>query len=305
MTTDLAAARPLAGRVILITRAREQADRFAALLEQAGASVLVAPTIAIEPPESWAPLDEALARSHEYQWAIFTSVNGVEMVRRRLERIGRGGEAFQSCRIAAIGPATADALRTWGVATEVIPDEYVAEGLAERLRPLIRGRDRVLLARAAETRDMLVRALEAMGAGVDEVAAYRTRAATHQAPDLRRALERGEIDVVTFTSSSTAKNFAALFGREELSALMAGVTVACIGPITRDTASALSLRTEIMPDAYTIPALAESDRGPLRTPEKLEEEAGTCRIRSTDRDDCENRHWSGRWSGRPRSERRT
>src|SRR5262249_42307583 len=115
MTTELAAARPLAGCVILVTRAREQADRFATLLQQAGARVLVAPTIAIEPPESWAPLDEALARSHEYQWAIFTSVNGVEMVRRRLERVGRGAEALRSCRIAAIGPATADALRAWGV----------------------------------------------------------------------------------------------------------------------------------------------------------------------------------------------
>src|SRR5262249_35455758 len=159
--------------------------------------------IEIEPPDSWVPLDEALARSHEYQWALFTSVNGVEMVRRRLERVGRTGEALQSCRIAAIGPATADPLRAWGVVVEVVPEEYVAEGLAERLRPLIGRGDRVLLARAAETRDMLVRALEGMGAGVDEVAAYRTRAATHQASDLRRALERGEIDVVTFTSSST------------------------------------------------------------------------------------------------------
>jgi uroporphyrinogen III methyltransferase/synthase len=258
MTTDLASTLPLAGRVIAVTRAREQADRFAALLEQAGARVLLAPTIVIEPPESWAPLDDALARSREYQWVIFTSVNGALTVRRRLERLGRGREALASCRIAAIGPATAEALRLWGVPAEVVPEEYVAEGLAERLRSVIRRRDRVLLPRAAETRDVLVRQLEAMGALVDEVAAYRTQAATGPAADLRGALRRREIDVVTFTSSSTVKNFAALWHREELAALMAGVSVACIGPITRRTARECGLSTEIMPDVYTIPALAKA-----------------------------------------------
>ena len=258
MTTDVASALPLAGRVVLVTRARAQADRFAELLEQAGARVLLAPTIVIEPPDSWAPLDAALGRSQHYRWAIFTSVNGVEMVRRRLEQLGRGRETLASCRIAAIGPATAEALRAWGLPAEVVPEEYVAEALAERLRPLIHPGERVLLPRAAETRDVLVRALEALGAVVDEVAAYRTRAATEQAADLRDALRRREVDVVTFTSSSTVKHFAALWSPTELAMLMAGVTVACIGPITRRTASQLGLHTEIMPDAYTIPALARA-----------------------------------------------
>jgi uroporphyrinogen III methyltransferase/synthase len=249
---------PLAGRVVLVTRPREQADRFAALLEHAGARVLVAPTIVIEPPDSWAPLDDALARSQEYQWAIFTSVNGAAMVRRRLEELGRGSETLASCRIAAIGPATAEALQGWGLRAEVVPAEYVAEGLAQELRPLIRRRERVLLPRAAETRDVLVRELEAMGAVVDEVAAYRTRAATETAADLRDALERREIDIVTFTSSSTVKNFAALWSPDDLPRLMAGVAVACIGPITRRTASALGLDTTIMPDRYTIPALTRA-----------------------------------------------
>jgi uroporphyrinogen III methyltransferase/synthase len=258
MMRDPSTVRPLAGRVILVTRAREQAERFAALLEQAGARVLLAPTIIIEPPDSWAPLDEALARSREYQWAIFTSVNGAEMVRRRLEHLGRGCEALASCRIAAIGPATAEVLRTWGLPAEVVPAEYVAEGLAERLRPLIRRQERVLLPRAAETRDVLVRELESMGAVVDEIAAYRTRAAKDRAQDLCGAFRRREVDVVTFTSSSTVKNFAALWSPDELAPLMAGVTVACIGPITRRTATALGLRTDIMPEEYTIPALARA-----------------------------------------------
>lgn len=258
MSMDLTTALPLAGRVILVTRAREQAGRFVTLLEEAGARVLMVPTIVIEPPDSWAPLDEALARSREYHWAIFTSVNGVEMVRRRLERAGRGSEALASCRIAAIGPATAAALRAWGLLAEVVPEEYVAEGLVRRLRSLIQPRERVLLPRAAETRDLLVRELGAMGAVVNEVAAYRTRAATERAAGLREALARRGVDVVTFTSSSTVRNFAALFSKGELAPLMAGVTIACIGPITGATAAALGLSTQIMPDEYTIPALARA-----------------------------------------------
>jgi uroporphyrinogen III methyltransferase/synthase len=258
MTTDLASVLPLAGRVVVVTRAREQADRFAALLEQAGARVVLAPTIVIEPPDSWAPLDDALARSRQYQWAVFTSVNGAEMVRRRLDHLGWGREALAACRIAAIGPATAAALTAWGLPPEVVPAEYVAEGLAECLRPLIHCQERVLLPRAADTRDVLVRELEAMGALVDEVPAYRTRAATEEAGDLREALRRREVDVVTFTSSSTVRNFATLWDPAELAPLMAGVAVACIGPITRRTAAALGLSTEIMPDTYTIPALARA-----------------------------------------------
>ena len=257
-TTGLAATLPLAGRVILVTRPREQAERFATLLEAAGATVLVAPTIAIEPPSSWEPLDEALGRASRYEWVIFTSVNGVAMARLRLERAGRGSEVFASCRLAAIGPATAEALRVWGRAPEVVPDEFVAEGLADRLRSLIRRGDRVLLPRAAETRDVLVRELQAMGADVDEVAAYRTRAATERAPSLRDALSRRTVDVVTFTSSSTVKSFVALWTAGELGPLMDGVAVACIGPVTAATAAASGLVTLIMPDEYTIPALARA-----------------------------------------------
>jgi uroporphyrinogen III methyltransferase/synthase len=258
MTGDQAAARPLAGRVILVTRAEEQAGSFAALLEAAGGRVLLAPTIVIEPPLSWAPLDAALGRAREYQWAIFTSVNGVRAVRRRLEREGRGADVLARCRVAAIGPATAAALSEWGLAPEIVPDEYVAESLVQRLRPCVRAGDRVLLARAAETRDVLVRLLGETGAVVDEVAAYRTRAAAERAEGVRAALSRGEVDIVTFTSSSTVRNFAALFDPRDLGRLMSGVTVACIGPITREAASAVGLATSVMPSEYTIPALARA-----------------------------------------------
>ena len=256
--TDVEAAKPRGGRVIVATRAREQAGRFGTLLEEAGGRVLAVPTIAIEAPASWAALDAALAAAGSYHWLIFTSANGVEMVRRRLVETGPGAEALRGPRVAAIGPATAEALRRWGLAPELVPDEYVAEGLVAGLRGLVRAGERVLLPRAAETRDLLVRELAAMGASVDEVAAYRTRPAVEGAAELMAALEAGSVDVVTFTSSSTVRHFAALFAEGELARLMAGVLVACIGPVTAATAAEHGLSTAIEPEEYTIPALARA-----------------------------------------------
>ena len=248
--------RPLAGKVVVVTRAAAQAGALRDALEAEGARVVVAPTIAIEPPADWAPLDAALERATTYRWIIFTSVNGVEMVRRRLAERGCGAEALRGPRLAAIGPATAAALAGWGLTPDLVPDEYVAEGLAEALTGRLVPGDRALLPRAAETRDLLVRELAARGATVDEVPAYRTRPVEGAGAALRALLARGEVDVVTFTSSSTARHFAALFEPGELPPLMRGVRVACIGPITRATAGELGLVTTIMPAEYTIPALA-------------------------------------------------
>ncbi len=254
--TEVRGGKPLSGRVVLVTRAREQAGGFAALLEAAGARVMLVPTIAIEPPSSWAPLDAALTQ--DYDWVVFTSVNGVAMVRLRVEATGQGRGLLERSRRAAIGPATAAALGEWGLPAEVVPGEYVAEGLLERLRPLVAPGARVLLPRAAETRDVLVRELTAQGALVTEVAAYRTRAATEHAAGLREALAEGRVDVVTFTSSSTVRSFCALFAPGELPRLLRGVTVACIGPITRATAEDRGLAAHIVPEDYTVPALARA-----------------------------------------------
>src|SRR5207249_1083116 len=152
-----------------------QAAVFVRLLSEAGADVIEAPTIAIEPPERWDLLDRAIAGLDAVGWVVFTSVNGVAMFDARLRQAGRAWTALAAKRIAAIGPATAAALAEHGVATEVVPEEYRAEGLVEALRPLLRRGDRVLLPRAAQTRDVLVKALESLGADVNEVPAYRTR----------------------------------------------------------------------------------------------------------------------------------
>jgi uroporphyrinogen III methyltransferase / synthase len=266
------ARRPLRGRRIVVTRAAAQAPTFARLLEEAGAEIIEAPTIAIEPPPSWEPLDRALTRAGRFRWVIFTSVNGVAMVDARLAHHGRSWSVFGRAQVAAIGPATATALAEHGIRAEVVPQEYRAEGLIDGLRTLVRPRDLVLLPRAAETRDVLVRELSALGADVLEVPAYRTRGVSASAETLRRALASGTVDAVTFTSSSTARNFALLFTDAERSRLLHGVTIASIGPITAATARSFGLATTIMPARYTIPALAQAindyfqDRAPASGP---------------------------------------
>src|SRR5262245_13627040 len=250
--------RPLAGRTIVVTRAAAQAARFTQLLESLGARVLEAPAIVITPPASWEPLDAALDALDTFTWVIFTSVNGVAMVDRRLPARGLAWSALAGRRVAAIGPATADALGEHGVRADLVPHEYRAEGLLARLRGVITPADRVLLPRAAATRDVLVTGLRRLGAQVTEVPAYATRRAEAGTARLREALAAGTIDAVTFTSSSTARNFAELFTEDERREWLTRAIVASIGPITAATAAEYGLQTDVMPSEYTIPALARA-----------------------------------------------
>jgi uroporphyrinogen III methyltransferase / synthase len=251
-------ARPLEGRTIVVTRAAAQAQRFIELLEAAGARVLAAPAIVIGPPSSWEPLDTALGALDTFTWVIFTSVNGVAMVDRRLAARRLAWPALAGRRVAAIGPATADALAEHGVRADLVPGEYRAEGLLERLRGVVTPADRVLLPRAAQTRDVLVTGLRRLGVQVTEVPAYATRRAEAGTARLREALASGTIDAVTFTSSSTARNFAELFTEDERRIWLGRVTVASIGPITAATAAEYGLTTDVMPGEYTVPALAQA-----------------------------------------------
>jgi uroporphyrinogen III methyltransferase / synthase len=246
----------LQGRTVVVTRASEQAQRFVELLEAAGARVLQAPTIVIEPPSSWAPLDRALDALATFTWAIFTSVNGVAMVDRRLRQRGLSWSGFARLRLAAIGPATAEALAEHGVQPAVVPADYRAEGLVVRLRGEIAAADRVLIARATQARELLSRELVRLGATVTEVPAYTTRRVEASAARLRAALATRAVDAVTFTSSSTARNFAEMLTEDERRTWLEGVTVASIGPVTAATAAEYGLATHVMPREYTIPALA-------------------------------------------------
>jgi uroporphyrinogen III methyltransferase/synthase len=180
------------------------------------------------------------------------------MVDRRLGARSTPWAAIARKRVAAIGPATADALAEHGVRPEIVPSEYRAEALVERLRTVVGPGDRVLLPRAKETRDVLVVELRRLGAAVTEVAAYQTRRIDDGVVRLREALASGSVDAVTLTSSSTARNFAEQFTDEERSAWRGRITVASIGPITAATAAEYGLSTDVMPSEYTIPALARA-----------------------------------------------
>jgi uroporphyrinogen III methyltransferase/synthase len=252
--------RPLIGRRILVTRPREQASALAATLEDLGAEAVLFPTIAIEAAADPAALDRAVVQAGTYDWIVFTSANGVRVFFDRIAALGRDVRELARARIAAIGPATADALVGRLVRPAVVPDEYRAEGLLEAMGAAVDGR-RVLLPRAAGARAILPDTLRARGALVDEVVAYAAVVPPGADVDgLRAALAAGEIDAVTFTSSSTVTNFAAIVGTDAVAALARAERplVACIGPVTATTARRLGLRVDVMPESYTVAALAQS-----------------------------------------------
>ena len=249
--------KPLFGKRILVTRAREQASAFGQRLEAAGAEVVEFPAIQIEPPESWEPLDAAVARIREYQWVIFTSANGVRHFWDRLRHAGRDARDLSGIQVCAIGPATAAALVDRGIRADVVPAEFRAEALAAAVGAEGMRGARVLLARAAEAREVLPDQLTRGGAAVDVVPAYRTVRNTANADELRGLLRDGKIDAVTFTSSSTVRYFLEQVGAEAAERLR-GVVVASIGPITADTAARHGIATDVMPDSYTISALADA-----------------------------------------------
>jgi uroporphyrinogen III methyltransferase/synthase len=239
---------------VVVTRAREQAQEMCALLEELGAEPIEFPAIAVVPPADCTPLDEAIAALDRYDWVVFTSVNGVRSFWDRLATLGKNRGALAGVHIAAIGPATARALRDRGVAADFVPAKYVAEEIAAGLGD-VRGQ-RFLLPRADLAREALARLLREAGAAVDELVAYRT-VAGEGGSDVRAMLQRGEIDAVTFTSSSTVRYFLQRIG-PEATRLLDGVLIACIGPITARTAQQLGLHADVVAEEYTVGGLVRS-----------------------------------------------
>jgi uroporphyrinogen III methyltransferase / synthase len=248
--------RPLWGKTVMVTRSREQASRLVDLLAAAGARCLEVPTIEIAPPADFAPLDAALQHLSRYEWVIFTSANGVSAFMDRLFHMGLDVRVLGRARLAVIGPATAQALRNYGLVADVVPDTFQAEGLLEALTPRLLGGTRILLARAEQARDVLPDGLTELGVKLDVVPVYRAVPPKDVPPEAAGALADGQVDILTFTSSSTVHNFAGLVGKDRFQQLAARAAVASIGPITTATLSEYDITPQIEPAAFTIPALA-------------------------------------------------
>lgn len=250
--------RPLFGRRILVTRAREQASDFKAMLAERGADCIEFPTIGIAPPPSWEPLDSAVARLSSYDWVIFTSVNGVRFFMERLRNAGLDSRELKGVRLAAIGPKTAEALEGYGLRPDLVPTEYRAESILTGLAGDGAAGKRFLLPRAMVARDVLPATLRERGATVDVAPAYQTVLPTGRSEEILRLLRGGEIDCLTFTSSSTVSNFFSLFNKEEILPCLETSVIACIGPITAETARKFGLSVDVIPKEYTIPGLTEA-----------------------------------------------
>jgi uroporphyrinogen III methyltransferase/synthase len=254
--------KPLFGKHIVTTRPREQAMELVELLEGLGAAVTEAPTIRIVPPDDYAPLDEAAARAGTFDWIVFTSVNGVDYFMQRL--LGGPGDVrdLKNVRLCAIGVGTADRLARFGMRADVMPAEYRLETVVEALRNSgdLAGK-RFLLPRADVARELLAGELRRFGASVTEVTAYRAipvEGERRGEPDIYRLLLDKQVDIVTFTSASTVRNFVRLYGKEQAADLLGSTTVASIGPVTAEAAEQCGIRTAIMPSEHTIPGLVEA-----------------------------------------------
>jgi uroporphyrinogen III methyltransferase / synthase len=243
---------PLAGRRVVVTRARVQASDLTSTLRALGADVVELPAIRIEPVLASAEIDAALDRLDDYGFIILTSANGVDSFFDRLADRGQDARAIEAATtVVAIGPATAAALADRGVRADIVPERFVAEGILEALAARDLSDERVLVARAREARADLIEGLRARGAEVDEVALYDTVPQAASKDEIEAALSA---DYLTFTSSSTVRNFMALLddeGRRQAAQLR----VVSIGPITSETARDEGLTVHREADEFTIPGL--------------------------------------------------
>ena len=263
----------LRGIRVLVGRARHQAGALSAELCKLGANVLEIPFIEIRKPRSFKPLDTALRNLATYDWLILTSVNGVEAMWERMSKLRFKGALPSGLRVAAIGPATKKAIEQRGAKVDVVPKEYVAESVVRSLRSKVKGK-RVLLVRAKVARDVIPQQLRRAGAHVDVVEAYETVVPQRSRTRLQATMKnpRRRPHVVTFTSSSTVKNFAELLGRKR-GRTLPGVLTSSIGPVTSATLRELGFPVDIAAREYTIPGLIRAivndvsrrkERGPSR-----------------------------------------
>ncbi|MEG6586551.1 uroporphyrinogen-III C-methyltransferase [Dendrosporobacter sp. 1207_IL3150] len=249
--------KPLFGKNILVTRAREQASALTAKLEALGAQCLEAPSIKIVPPDSYTEIDKAIQELNTYNWLILTSVNGVDYFFNRLTQGNKDARALAGLKIAAIGIQTANRLMEHGIKADIIPAEFRAEGIIDALDGKIGHGDRILIPRALVARDILPEKLTELGAYVNVVPAYKTVTADTDGTTLAEKIAAGKIDLITFTSSSTVTNLLSLLGPNGAE-LVSKTKVACIGPITAGTCLENNINPDVVAEEFTISGLVEA-----------------------------------------------
>lgn len=246
------------GRSVMVTRAQTQSSELAKKIEELGGEVYEFPTIHIIEPASYAPLDEAIRRIKEFQWLIFTSRNGVDHFFRRVRMIPEvSRNELTKPTVVAVGPKTAEALEAEGIRVDLFPGEYRAEAILSVMEGHVAVGDQVLMPRADIARHVLPEGLRRLGCEVVDVDAYQTVIAEENGDKAARWLASNRIDIITFTSSSTVRHFIQIMDRAELSwrLWMRRVQIACIGPVTADTARGLGLEPDVVASDYTIDGL--------------------------------------------------
>ncbi|GIL20577.1 MAG: hypothetical protein BroJett041_16910 [Candidatus Jettenia caeni] len=251
--------KPLFGKTVVVTRSREQASEFADQLYEYGARVIEFPTIEIAKPDTIQPLDDAITNIHAYDWLVFTSINGVDSFFQRLLELGKDIRDLKGIKFCAIGPATEEGIRRYHIKVDCRPPKFVAESVVEELKKVtvIKGK-KFLLPRADIARSFLPEELEKLGGKVADVVAYKTVMAQPKDINLVDKIKHGEINFITFTSSSTVRNFVQIIGEKNIASLNGKVQYASIGPITTQTAEELGFRITIKAKEYTIPGLVNA-----------------------------------------------
>jgi len=250
--------KPLLGKGVVVTRARHQASSLVALLEEQGACVTQFPTIEIQPLDDYVEVEEAILTLAQYDWLVFTSVNGVSHFFEQLMLTGLDSRILGGCEVAAIGPATAEALEKKGIRPDFVPEKYVAESVVKGLLEKGIAGKKVLIPRALKAREVLPQELAKAGAEVRVLPVYETVIAKKGADRFRERLAQGEIDCVTFASSSTVDNFFEMVQPDIIKAHKPRLKLACIGPVTAKTLEGYGLAADIQPEDYTLPALVKA-----------------------------------------------
>jgi len=248
---------PLLGKKVLVTRTREQASTLVRLLERRGAGCIECPTIEVRQVDDTSVLDRAIEEIHGFDWIVFTSPNAVKFFFMRLDQLGKDVRAMGNAKIATVGSSTAKELEQHHIRVDAVPEDFRAEGLLKLFSKMDMKGKRVLIPRAVKAREILPEGLKEMGADVVVAPAYET-VPPKVAPQTLELLDEEDIDVITFTSSSTVSNFFKTVPADIVKKVISKAKVACIGPVTAKTAEKRGLSVDIVPQESTIPSLVEA-----------------------------------------------